>query len=251
MSVITIPTPATGSSTTTEATVTTTGNIDNLNFSNASVLRMNNASDATIRGLVAGVAGQQLTIVSVGAGNVLLAHQDTNSTAANRLINPITSASMPLAAGFGSATYEYDDTTDRWRLVNFDQGLPLTPTFDAADYSASAGTWTLTAGDVNTLKYMIRQSGSMLLAWDLRTTTTSLATGNLERKLPGGFSSAGTQTYTNWYETSGVAGGATREQVSAGLAFSFSVFFNILAGTTFPAETNSIGVRGSAEILIV
>lgn len=40
----------------TETTIATTGNIDDLSFSNANIIRMNNASDATIRGLAAGTA---------------------------------------------------------------------------------------------------------------------------------------------------------------------------------------------------
>src|ERR1035437_1222491 len=73
-----------------EFTVTTTGNIDDLDFSNANTIRMNNASLATIRGLKAGVAGQQVTIVSVGAGEVDLAHQNTGSLAVNRFQNKAT-----------------------------------------------------------------------------------------------------------------------------------------------------------------
>src|ERR1017187_8808588 len=77
---------------TSEFTVTTTGNIDDLDFSNASTIRMNNASLSTLRGLKAGVAGQQVTIVSVGTGKVDLAHANTGSGAGNRLLNYITSA---------------------------------------------------------------------------------------------------------------------------------------------------------------
>src|SRR5258708_2466791 len=63
-----------GTSTTTPTTVTTTGDIDDLNFSNAVTLRMNNATLSTIRGLIAGVDGQKLLIISVGAGQVDFAH---------------------------------------------------------------------------------------------------------------------------------------------------------------------------------
>jgi hypothetical protein len=71
----------------TEATTTSTGNLDDFDFSGADLLRCNNASLLTIRGLQAGVSGQVLTIVSVGAGQVDLSHQDTgDGTAANRLI---------------------------------------------------------------------------------------------------------------------------------------------------------------------
>ena len=69
-------------------TSTATGNVDDLDFLRARYIRMNNANLATVRGLKAGVDGQLVTIVSVGAGQVDLAHQNTgDGTAANRLIN--------------------------------------------------------------------------------------------------------------------------------------------------------------------
>lgn len=169
----------------TEVVFTTTGNIDNLNFSGADLIRMNNASSATIRGLVAGSPGQRVTIVSIGAGDVFLAHQNTNSTAANRLINHATSGNTPLAAGSGVATYQYDDTTDRWRLIAHEQGAWITTTYAAGDYTASAGTWTVGAGDVTTNAY--RLSGRTLtVALDIINTELS-ATANSRVAIPLGF----------------------------------------------------------------
>jgi hypothetical protein len=113
-----------------EFTTATTGNIDDLNFGKAATIRMNNATLATIRGLVAGAPGQRVTIVSVGAGQVDLSNQDTgDATAASRLICFVTSGKTPLAAGKGTATLEYDGTTARWRLVTHDQGalIAFTP----------------------------------------------------------------------------------------------------------------------------
>jgi hypothetical protein len=98
-------------------TFTTTGNIDNLDFQHARYIRANNATLATIRGLVAGYYdGQVVTIVSIGAGQVNLSHQNTNSTAANRIItnNANTHA---YAAGTGTVTLQYDLTTARWRVT--------------------------------------------------------------------------------------------------------------------------------------
>jgi hypothetical protein len=138
--------------------VTSTGNIDDLNFSNAKIIFMNNASDATIRGLVAGSDGQQVTIISKGAGNVYLAHQNTNSSANNRLINFVTSGNTPLAAGSGVAIYTYDGTTLRWRLSYQSQGSWLTPAFNAGDFTGN-GSMTITlplgAGNVAVFKYFI------------------------------------------------------------------------------------------------
>ena len=101
-----------------EITVTTTGNIDNLDFESAGLLRMDNGVLSTIRGLLAKgeYAGQMVTIVAIGAGAVDLAHQDANSTAANRIITP-TAATVTVTAATGRAMLIYDLTAARWRLV--------------------------------------------------------------------------------------------------------------------------------------
>lgn len=152
-----------------EVTVSTTGNIDNLDFSNATIIRMTNATDATIRGLVANFAGQIVTIVSLGAGNVFLAHQNTNSTAANRLINVATSGNTPLVAGVGTATYQYDATTARWRLIAHEQGGWITPTFAAGDYGAwNVGSWTVASA--TTQKYWLRGT-QLFRSWSVSGTT--------------------------------------------------------------------------------
>ncbi len=106
-------------------TSTATGSVNDLDFGTATVIRMNNSSAATIQGLKAGTDAQMVTIQSVGAGNVFFAHQNTGSSAANRLINVVTWTKTALAAGKGSMTYQYDATTARWRQVSHDQGAGL------------------------------------------------------------------------------------------------------------------------------
>jgi len=105
-------------------TTTSTGTVNDLSVTAARllILRCNNASDLTINGITAGTAGDLLIIASVGAGDVYLAHQNTGSTAGNRLVNVITSGNTPLANGVGSAVYVYDGTTARWRMVAHQQG---------------------------------------------------------------------------------------------------------------------------------
>jgi hypothetical protein len=153
-------------------TVSAVGNIDDLDFGGAAVIRMNNSSDATIRGLKAGIDGQKVTLVSIGAGHVKLSHQDTgDGTAANRLINFATSAPTPLAAGSGSAVFVYDASSSRWRLIDHEQGAWITPAFSAGDFTGSGSmTWTVSSGDVVTMTY--RLSGRTLtVVFSLDTTT--------------------------------------------------------------------------------
>lgn len=103
-----------------EATTTATGNQDNVSFSEADVLRCNNATTITLRGLLAPTTpakpGKPLILYSLGAGSVVLNNQDANSTAANRLITG-TGAAVTLTAGSGWAVLVYDSSTARWRVL--------------------------------------------------------------------------------------------------------------------------------------
>lgn len=168
-------------------TVTTTGDIDDLDFGANTVIRMNNASDATIRGLVAGYDGQIVTIQSIGAGVVYLAHQNTGSSAANRLINAATSGKTPIFGG--SATYWYDGTTARWRLATHIPGAFITVAYSGGDFTAATGSWTVGAGDLFALAYQVTGK-TMTVTFAIQTTDVTATPGNLQMAIPGGFSSA-------------------------------------------------------------
>jgi hypothetical protein len=147
---------------------------------------MNNASLATIRGLKAGRAGQRVTIVSVGAGHVALAHQNGGSAAANRLQNFATSGVTYLATAVGMATYVYDGTAAFWRLEHHDQGAFITPTFAAGDFTAGgAMTWTVAGGDIITDRFFLNgRHLTYLLETNATTTTGGVADPTLRRLLP-------------------------------------------------------------------
>lgn len=130
-------------------TSTATGNVDNLAIGNAPIVhvRFNNASTVTLRGIAgSGVDGQICVVDSVGAGNVLLAHQNSGSTAANRLINYVTGMDTPLAAALGRAVFVYDATTQRWKMVSHNQGAAIayTPTWTSTGTNPTLGNSTLT-----------------------------------------------------------------------------------------------------------
>lgn len=113
-----------------------------------SLLRVNNASSITFSGFSAGTDGQRLRVVSIGAGQVDLAHQSASSSAANRLINYATSAATSLAAGVGTADYVYDATTVRWRLVAHEQGTWIS-------WAGTATATSLTNGSVSAARYRL------------------------------------------------------------------------------------------------
>lgn len=98
------------------------------------VLRMNNAGATFITGFTAGVGGQRLIVVSVGAGDVFLYHQDAGSLASARMINLATVAASPLLHGQGVAEFVYDSVTFRWRMVRAEMG----------NYGTYSPTWGIT-----------------------------------------------------------------------------------------------------------
>lgn len=148
---------AVGGNTVVTSTATGTQNDFAPGLLGQTVLRMNNASAATITGFAGGIDGQLLTIISVGTGLVFLSHEDGGSSASNRLVNVATSAYTPLSAGFGSATYVYDATSSRWRLVAHEQGQPMADPFNAGDYTAAGSmTWTVQQSDVSNRHYFLQ-----------------------------------------------------------------------------------------------
>lgn len=73
---------------------------------------------STITGILApsSHSGARKRIINISAISVTLSHQDTNSAAANRLLSP-TGASVVLGQD-DVGDVEYDETTQRWRIVN-------------------------------------------------------------------------------------------------------------------------------------
>lgn len=79
------------------------------------ILRLSTDASRNITGLGAGTDGQRLTLLNVGAFDIVLTHNDAASTAANRF-------RCPGAASFtirrdGGVELVYEETSDRWRVV--------------------------------------------------------------------------------------------------------------------------------------
>ena len=173
------------------STITSTGNQVAVTTSGVTTIRCNNATLLTIQGLVAGVAGQRVRIVSVGAGQVDLAHQNAGAADADKLINFATSASSSLAAGVGWAEYEYDATTARWRMVAHEQGAWITPTFAAGNFTGATDmTWTVDEADVLTYAYYLK-GRTISVAVQVQTSDVGgTPNANLQAAIPGGFTAA-------------------------------------------------------------
>jgi len=182
-----IPGPPGPGTPVTEITVTTTGNIDDLDFGNAALIRMNNASAAVIRGLKAGIPGQKVLINNVGSSTVRVSHQDTgDGIAANRCITVSTNGQI-IGAG-GSLLAVYDGTTLRWRVSVLDPGDWIPVAYAAGNFTGSgAMTWTVAAGDQSTFIY--RQHGALLtvLIFIVDSTVGGTPSTGLLVAVPGGF----------------------------------------------------------------
>jgi hypothetical protein len=177
-----------------EATTTSTGTQNNFSISEADVLRCNNASLLTLNGIVAPASpakpGKRLILTSVGAGQVDLANQNASSTAANRIITGVT-GTISLAAGSGTAILEYDDTTDRWRVVAHEQGAWITRTFAAGNYTGGGSmTVTVGSGDVTTEAYYLNGRALTVAVELVDFTTGGTAAVDVRVAIPGGFTAA-------------------------------------------------------------
>lgn len=119
------------------------------------IIYCTNASLATISQFTgSAVAGAEVWVISAGAGQVDLSHEIAG--VGDSLHNVTTSAVTSLSAGVGAAKYVYDATIQRWRMVAHQQGAWITPTFNAANYTASGTmTWVPDAGDIGVCKYLL------------------------------------------------------------------------------------------------
>lgn len=79
------------------------------------------AAGSTLTGLAGGSTGRQITVENVGTTALLVAAQDTNSSAANRFALAFPTTIYPDQA----QTFRYDATSSRWRMVSTLQHPPI------------------------------------------------------------------------------------------------------------------------------
>lgn len=146
-----------------------------------SVITLNPASDVTFTGIAGGVDNAFLLLQCFGGnnGNIFTSHDNAGSSASNRFFNIVNSAPSPHAAGFGRSLYRYEaGSVNRWRQIFHLQGNPISPVFSSGDYTASAGNWTLTAGDrVSGTYFLIGRK--LFVDFTLTTTTVSATPSGL------------------------------------------------------------------------
>lgn len=211
------------------------------NSGSSTIVRLNNASLLTITGLASGIDGQRVVFVSIGAGQVDFAHQNVGSSATNRFINFATSASTSLAAGVGTAEYEYDGTTQRWRLIKHAQGSWITPTFNAANFSGTGGSWSVDSGDILSLSYCL-DGRTITVEWYISSTSVVVCSSlNILNGAWGGFTTAKTTLNICLYNNAG-SGNTVGFVQSSAASGAISIF--ALGGGNFTTVTNGTAVFG-------
>ena len=207
------------------------------------VVYCNNATALTVQGIAPGAAGQQLTIVSKGAGQVNLSPSNVAASAQNRLINFVTFGDTPLAAGRGVAVFEYDTVSARWRMVAHDQGAWITPTFAAGDWTATGGAWTVAAGDVSANAYYVR--GSNLTFNVVVATSTVVTTPSVLLHTLYGFKAA--STVQSPMLANDNAGGWVNGFCNT-VATDLSVGFVLASGANWSASVDQTAVSVQVEV---
>lgn len=88
-------------------------------LSTSSILRLSTDAPRTITGLQGGTSGRLIVISNVGSFGIILANEDSNSSAANRFA--LTSSTATIAAN-QIVILMYDGTTSRWGMVGSSGG---------------------------------------------------------------------------------------------------------------------------------
>lgn len=90
-----------------------TASQNNLDIGTGGIIRISSNAAVNITGIVAASSGDARLLSNVGSFTITLKHQDTGSTAANRIIG-VNSADVEIPAN-GSAVVYYDAIDNRWR----------------------------------------------------------------------------------------------------------------------------------------
>lgn len=240
-----LPVARLGNGTTTSLTSSTTSNQNNWapGLVGDTVISWSGAGDITVTGFAGGVSGQKVKFVNTGTNIATFSHQSGSSSAGNKFRNIATSAGTPVAGG-GYIEFQYDGTD--WRLVNYEQGAWITPTYAGGNYTAVAAmTWTVDSGDVTTQAYRL-DGRTLTVSFFIATSTvggvvsTALLIGN---GAWGGFTSTKSVLGGNiaYADAAGVTTAGIWQITAAGT--SLSLFKSPVANWT--ASANNTSVYGS------
>jgi len=117
------------------------------------ILEWTGAGQVYFTGIAAGVMGDVLTFKNMSPTQVMYFGHQTSSAAANQFFLLVGSAATPVAP-YGWMSVYYNGT--KWILVDYDQGSPITAAYSQAYFHSGAGVWTVDAGDMQALNFVLR-----------------------------------------------------------------------------------------------
>lgn len=203
------------------------------------LIEWNGASDAAFTGLAGGFAGQIVTVKNTTTTRVAtFAPLSGSSSAANQFTNYATVGNTPIAAG-GSITYQHDGTN--WKITAHEQGASIVPAYNAGDYTAATGNWTVDAGDVIGVSYILR-GRQLTVLMNVNSTSVSATPVSLRRAIPGGFQGSAAGTLIDTFL--GNPGGTFQlAQLNVGAGGGVIIFYSsISTAGTWGTTTNSTSV---------
>jgi hypothetical protein len=118
--------------------------------------------------------------------------------------------------------------------------------YNAGNYSANVGTWTVEAGDQTWLEYTVIGK-TMMIGFQISSTSVSGSPVNLQMVLPGGFTETGYIRIPYAYQDNGVAG------TGVAIALNGKVLFakDVTGSATWTTSTNNTGVFGTVIVHIL
>lgn len=163
------------------------------------------------------------------------------TTYTNSAINSVSFAVTDGSTGHLPDRFAYVGYRERGRTYN--AGEFQTPTFAAGDFTAQAGNWTLTSGDVATSSWAV-VGYEMTWEFQFNLTTVSATPDNLRALIPGGFAAKNTLGSPILYYSED--GGTTW---AVGVLYTFAgdsklYFYKDLNGSTWQTKTNLTNVQG-------
>lgn len=181
-----------------DITITIAADQDNwapTGFSACTGIRLSCASGDTITGMAAGTDGRIITIYNVGSHPITILSQSDSSTAANRFKFSIGNLRIPVD---GSASFIYDETTDRWRLnaattnyssyvIHLTQTSTTAPTVAAtlANNLGYVTTWARTDVGIYTLTISAYTAGKVFISFGENIVSTTPVNVNFTHAVSG------------------------------------------------------------------
>lgn len=183
------------------------------------------------------------TLVNDGLYAIAILHQNTGSTAANRVSCP---GGVRYRLHPRESVELFKNRDGNWQLVQkADQWADVT--FAAGNFTTDVGTWTVASGDQTTYAYQL-DGNKMTVSFDLATTTVATNPTQLRIAVPNGRTIARDMSNNVQALNNGVQVSTAYVQATAGNTY-LQVFLD-LAGTAWATATDNTRVKGQITFMV-